>query len=336
MQKNILFVIDNSELLNFKFDDLITDFWLIREFLKRNYKVYVTNKENLFVENAKGCAICYLSYLKEQLNKENEEIFCAKEQIIKQINDFDVVFFRSDPPVDVTYIDSCYVFDFVDREKTLLINDPREVKNFNEKFHINYFSQFVPENIITSSFELIKNFMEKNKEAILKPLNRCFGSGVYYLNNNDKNLNTIVNNMTENGKTPVMIQKYIPEAKNGDKRILLMGEEVLDECILKLPGENDFKFSMHEDKFFKLTKLTENEKYIAKKIAEKLSSKGLYLVGLDVINEKVIEINVTSPCYFIREINMNNNIHFEDKIMAGLEKMIDRHFSKGRVYAFAG
>ena len=85
MQKNILFVIDNSELLNFKFDDLITDFWLIREFLKRNYKVYVTNKENLFVENAKGCAICYLSYLKEQLNKENEEIFCAKEQIIKQI-----------------------------------------------------------------------------------------------------------------------------------------------------------------------------------------------------------------------------------------------------------
>ena len=234
MQKNILFVIDNSELLNFKFDDLITDFWLIREFLKRNYKVYVTNKENLFVENAKGCAICYLSYLKEQLNKENEEIFCAKEQIIKQINDFDVVFFRSDPPVDVTYIDSCYVFDFVDREKTLLINDPREVKNFNEKFHINYFSQFVPENIITSSFELIKNFMEKNKEAILKPLNRCFGSGVYYLNNNDKNLNTIVNNMTENGKTPVMIQKYIPEAKNGDKRILLMGEEVLDECILNI------------------------------------------------------------------------------------------------------
>lgn len=329
MNKNILFVIDDVELKYFEFNDLVTDFWFIKEFLKRNYNVAVAIKGDLFIENSTGCVFSRNTYIK------NENIFYEKEKNKSQINDFDVVFFRPDPPVDTNYIDSCYIFDYVDKEKTLLINDPSEVKNFNEKFHINYFPEFIPENIVTSSLETILCFVEKNEEAILKPLNRCFGSGVYYLNRNDNNLITIINNMTEDGKTPVMVQKYLPEAKNGDKRVLIIGETVLDECIQKLPGDHNFKFSTHQDKFFRPAKLTENEKIMAQKIAERLSKRGLYLVGLDVINEKVIEINVTSPCYFIREINNNYNIHFEDKIIGCLEKLIENHFSKGRDYAGA-
>ncbi len=327
MNRNILFVIDDLEFKYFEFNDLITDFWLIREFLKRKDNVSVVIKRNLYVENSKGIAIIQNSYLKD------DNIFLEKEQIKRYINDYDVVFFRPDPPVDINYIDACYVFDFVDREKTLLINDPEEVKNFNEKFHINHFPQYVPENIVTASVDLIINFVNEKKEAILKPLNRCFGSGVYYLNREDNNLLTIVNNMTEEGKTPVMIQKYLPEAKMGDKRVLSIGEIVFDECIQKLPGDHNFKFSTHEDKFFRPAKLSDNEKLMAQNIASELSKRGLFLIGLDVINEKVIEINVTSPCYFIREINNNYNIHFEDKIMDCLENIINKHFSKGRMYA---
>ena len=327
MNRNILFVIDDLELKYFEFNDLITDFWLIREFLKRKDNVSVVIKRNLYVENSKGMAIIQNSYLK------NDNIFLEKEQIKRYINDYDVVFFRPDPPVDINYIDACYVFDFVDREKTLLINDPEEVKNFNEKFHINHFPQYVPENIVTASSELIINFVNEKKEAILKPLNRCFGSGVYYLNREDNNLLTIVNNMTEEGKTPVMVQKYLPEAKMGDKRVLSIGETVFDECIQKLPGDHNFKFSTHEDRFFRPAKLSDNEKLMAQNIACELSKRGLFLTGLDVINEKVIEINVTSPCYFIREINNNYNIHFENKIMDCLENIINKHFSKGRMYA---
>ena len=325
MAKSILFVIDDIELKYFEFNDLVTDFWFIKEFLKRNYKVFVALKGDLFIENAKGSTFAHSCYLKD------EDIFYNKGKSKFLINDFDVVFFRPDPPVDINYINACYVFDYVDKEKTLLINDPTEVKNFNEKFHINYFPEFVPENIVTSSVDSIMDFVQKNKETILKPLNRCFGSGVYYLSSEDKNLLTIINNMTENGKVSVMVQKYLPAAKDGDKRVLIIGDKVMDECIQKLPGDNNFKFSTHQDKFFKSVKLTENEKVMAQKIASELSKKGIYLVGLDVISEKVIEINVTSPCYFIREINNNNNIHFEDKIMACLEELIDKHFS--RVYA---
>lgn len=327
MSKKILVVIDEVELKYFEFNDLVTNFWIIKEFLKRDYKVSIAVKGDLFIENAQGCVFAMESHLKD------ENIFYKKEKNRHHINDFDVVFFRPDPPVDINYINACYVFDFVDKKKTLVFNDPTEVKNFNEKFHVNYFPEFAPKNIVTSSIDLIMKFVEKNKEAILKPLNRCFGSGVYYLNHDDKNLLTIINTMTENGKTPVMIQEYLPEAKYGDKRVLIIGETVLDRCIQKLPGEHNFKFSVHSDKYFKGVELTENEKIMAQRIAQELSKKGLYLVGLDVISEKVIEINVTSPCYFIREINHNYGIHFEDKIMACLEEIIEKHFSKERIYA---
>lgn len=326
MSKRILFIIDELELKYFEFNDLVTNFWFIKEFLKRDYKVNIAVKGDLFIENAKACVLSRISYIKD------EDIFYEKTQIKSLINDFDVVFFRPDPPVDINYINACYVFDYVDRVKTLLINDPVEVRNFNEKFHINYFPEFVPKNLISANAKLLLNFIEEEKEAILKPLNRCFGSGVYYMNSQDKNLLTIISNMTEDGKTPVMVQKYLPSAKYGDKRVLIIGETVLEECIQKLPAEHNFKFAVHSDKFFKDTKLTENEKIMAQAIASKLSKKGLYLVGLDVIDEKAIEINVTSPCYFIREINQHYGIHFEEKIMSCLEEMINKHFVKGRDY----
>lgn len=328
MAKRILFIIDEIELKYFEFNDLVTNFWLIKEFLKRNYEVEIATKRDLFVADFKAWVFSYKSFLKD------ENIFYEKDKSKFLINDFDIVFFRPDPPVDINYINACYVFDFVDMKKTLVFNNPIEVKNFNEKFHINYFPEFIPKNIVSSSIDLIKNFVMTEKEAILKPLNRCFGSGVYYLNSEDKNLLTIISSMTENATTPVMVQKYIPEAKYGDKRVLIIGENVLDECIQKIPPEDNFKFSQHSDKFFKPATLSQNEKHIAREIAKKLSEKGLYLIGLDVINEKVIEINVTSPCYFIREINMNYNIHFEDKIMNCLEEVINKHFAKEQIYAF--
>ena len=170
MSGKILFIIDDIELKYFEFNDLVTNFWFIKEFLKRDYKVSIALKRDLFIESAKAFVLARPSYIKD------EDIFYEKEQIKVLVNDFDVVFFRPDPPVDIDYINACYVFDFVDREKTLLINDPSEVKNFNEKFHINHFSEFVPKNMVSANAELLMNFIEQEKEAILKPLNRCFGS----------------------------------------------------------------------------------------------------------------------------------------------------------------
>ena len=329
LKQTILFVIDDLELKYFEFNDLVTNFWLIKEFLKRNFEVFICVKNGLMTEGCVAKANCFEAYLK------NENIFYKKDEPKKYvIDEFDVVFFRPDPPVDIDYINACNVFDYVDTEKTFVINNPVAIKNFNEKFHLNYFSHYAPENIVTANADEIKNFVREHNKVILKPLNRCFGSGVYYVDTQERNINAIIKNLTNNGKTMIMAQKYLEGAAEGDKRILIVGEHVFDECITKLPGKDDFKFSIHSDKYFKTSKLTEEEKKMAENVAKRLNAVELYMAGLDVIDGKIIEVNVTSPCYFIREINAHNNEHFENVLMDKLINMIETKKEKMPVALF--
>ena len=318
LQQTILFVIDDLELKYFEFNDLVTNFWLIKEFLQRDFEVFITVKSSLMTESNISYTNCFEAYLKDG------NIFYKKDEPKKYIiNHFDIVFFRPDPPVDIDYINACSVFDYVDTERTILINNPVAIKNFNEKFHLNYFPEFAPENIVTANSDEIKNFVREHKKAIIKPLNQCFGGGVYYLDTEERNINAIIKNLTNNGKTMVMVQKYLEGASGGDKRILIVGEYVFDECIKKLPGKDDFKFSVHSDKYFETSKLTLEEKEMAQKVAKHLNAVELYMAGLDVADGKIMEINVTSPCYFIREINAHNNERFQDILMDKLIELIE-------------
>ena len=165
---------------------------------------------------------------------------------------------------------------------------------------------------------MIIDFVNKVEKAVIKPLNRCFGSGVFVLPKGDANLSSIISSATENGKTLVMVQEYLGGAVLGDKRVMIINGEVLDECVRKLPAPNDFKFAEHSDKYFEKVSLSLEEKQVAQCIASKLKEIGLPLVGLDMIDAKVIEINVTSPCYFIKEVNELYDMNFEKKIMPKL------------------
>lgn len=223
--------------------------------------------------------------------------------------------FRPDPPVDLDYINATYVLDFVDREKTLILNETKSIRDFNEKLHANLFCEFMPENIVTANLDEIEAFLAVNQEIIIKPLNRCFGSGVMYLKQDDKNTRNIINSLTNNQSTLVMVQKYIPAAEFGDKRVLILGGEVLDECVVKLPSKDDFKFNTHSDEFIKKATLTPSEKVKFTQVAQKLNQMVIVMAGLDVIDEQIIEVNVTSPCYFIKEINNYFSVSLEKKIV---------------------
>lgn len=304
----ILFVIDKLELKYFEFNDLVTNFWLIKEFLQQDNEVFITTIDKLTLLGAKAYCNCARAFVKGN-NIYHEDNFKQTE-----IESFQTVMFRPDPPVDLNYINATYIFDFVDRAKTLILNDTKSIRDFNEKLHANLFHEFMPENIVTSNKEEIEMFLEKNEEIILKPLNQCFGANVMFLKQGDKNTRSIINLMTNDESTLIMVQKYIPTAKFGDKRVLTLGDEVLDECLTKLPGKDDFKFNTHSDEFIKRAVLSENEKIKFKKVAQKLNSMGIAMAGLDVIDEQIIEVNVTSPCYFIREINNYFSTNLEKKI----------------------
>lgn len=305
---DILFIIDRIELKYFEFNNLVTNFWLIRELMRENNNVFITTIDKLGISGEKAFAHCY------QVFEKLGNILYDRTEITRNIEDFRLCMFRNDPPVDLDYINATYIFDFVDRNKTLVLNEPRAVRDFNEKLHTMLFPDLMPEHIVTSSKSDILEFLKAHDEIVLKPLNRCFGAGVMTLKKGDKNTAVIINSMTNNGSTLVMVQKYLEKAKFGDKRVLFLGEEVLPYCVQKLPSNDDFKFNEHCDSNIVKAVLTESEKEKFEPVAKKLNSMGIPLVGLDVIDEKIIEINVTSPCYFIKEINSHFGIELEKKI----------------------
>lgn len=305
---DILFIIDRVELKYFEFNNLVTNFWLIREFLKENENVCITTIDKLNLNAGIAYSYCYEAYEKDG------NIFYDKAEKLRKIEDFQLVMFRPDPPVDLDYINATYIFDFVDREKTLILNDPKSIRDFNEKMHTVKFLDLMPENIVTCSKSDIMKFLNEHEEIVLKPLNGCFGSGVMTLRKGDKNTAVIINTMTNNQTKLIMVQKYISKAKFGDKRVMFLGDEVLDVCIQKLPSNDDFKFNDHCDSNIVKAELSESEKEKFLPVAKEMNKLGLPLVGLDVIDEKIIEINVTSPCYFIKETNYHHDVELEKKI----------------------
>ena len=304
--KKILFIIDKIELKYFEFNKLVTNFWIIKEFLERKNEVYITTIPNLSLRGDIAYTKCYETFLS------NDNIFYKDVAQSKEINSFDIVMFRPDPPVDIDYINATYIFDFVDKPR--VINSPAAIRDFNEKLHSVYFKDLMSENIVTSSLKDIEEFLSLNKEIVLKPLNRCFGSGVMYLYEGDPNTRTIINTMTNNETTLVMVQKFIPGVRKGDKRVLTLGDRVLKYCIKKLPTNDDFKFNTHNDNYITKAELTIEELENFSRVAEKLNSMGISMAGLDVIEGKIIEVNVTSPCYFIKEINSLFNVDLEKEI----------------------
>ena len=304
--KKILFIIDKIELKYFEFNNLVTNFWMIKEFLERGNQVFITTISNLSLKQDVAYTKCFETFT------DKNNIFYKDIKIEKEINDFDLVMFRPDPPVDIDYINATYIFDFVTKPR--VINSPQAIRDFNEKLHSVYFKELMTDNIVTASLEEIEEFLAKYKQIVLKPLNRCFGSGVMYLYDGDPNTRTIINTMTNNETTLVMVQEFIPAVKQGDKRVLTLGNKVLKYCIKKLPTNDDFKFNTHNDNFITSAELTDVEFEHFTKVAEKLNAMGIQMAGLDVIDGRIIEVNVTSPCYFIKEINNLYGIHLEREI----------------------
>lgn len=305
----VLFIIDRVELKYFEFNDLVTNFWFIKGLLEKGASVDIATIDNLGLKNGVAYSNSRKSYLKDG------NIFYEKEFSKKEIESYDLVMFRPDPPVDLDYVNATYIFDFVDETKTRVINSPRAIRNFNEKLHAVKFKHLMPENIVTNSKEDILAFLDTHEHLVLKPLNACFGSGVMLLKKGDPNTTAIINTMTANGTRMIMVQKYIEKAKFGDKRVLFLGGKVLDYAIQKLPGKNDFKFNDHCDKNIIRAEVTQEEKEAFAPVAQALNEMGLSMVGLDVIDGKIIEINVTSPCYFIKEINQHFGIHLEETLV---------------------
>jgi len=233
------------------------------------------------------------------------------------ITNYDILLVRQDPPFDMNYITSTYLLEKV-KDKIKIINDPSEIRNCPEKIFVTDFANFIPPTLISADLNSIKNFKNKYEEIILKPLYGCGGEGINFLGKNDKNIDEIVKLMLEEYKTPIVIQKFIKEVKNGDKRILLLNGEFLG-AVNRVAKEGEVASNFHVGGTAHKTTLTKREEQICQKIGPELKKRGLIFVGIDVIGDYVTEINVTSPTG-IQEINRLENSKIETEIIKFFEE----------------
>jgi len=225
----------------------------------------------------------------------------------------DAVFLRTDPPVNDSYLYATYILDYIDPGKTLIINNPQGIRSANEKMYALQFPLAIPETIVSADKQFIRQFVESHEAAILKPLGNKAGAGILFMQHSDRNINSIIELSTLQGTVPVMVQTYLPEAKAGDKRIILLDGKPIG-ALNRLSASGEFRNNMAAGGTVAPTEITPRELEICSMIAETLHQAGLIFVGIDVIGGYLTEINVTSPTG-IREIDRFSGTHLGEQVI---------------------
>lgn len=217
------------------------------------------------------------------------------------LSDFDAVLMRKDPPFDMEYVSATWLLEQAVREGARVVNDPRAVRDHNEKLAILQFAHFTAPTIVTRSPDDLRAFVAEHRDAVFKLLDGMGGMSVFRARADDPNLSVIIETMNRFGARTVMAQRFIPRISEGDKRILLIGGKVVPYCLARIPQAGEFRGNLAAGGRGQARALGARDREIAEALAPELAARGLLLVGLDVIGDHLTEINVTSPTCF-REI----------------------------------
>jgi len=219
--------------------------------------------------------------------------FTLGEAVVREISSLDVVLMRQDPPFDMAYITATHILERI-HPSTLVVNDPAHVRNAPEKLFVTEFADFIPPTLITSDGREIRDFRERYKDIILKPLYGNGGAGVFRVRPDDENLGALLEMFTAFYREPVIVQRYLPEVRKGDKRIILV-DGAFAGAINRVPAAGEARSNMHVGGRPEKTELTARERDICAAIGPELKRRGLIFTGIDVIGDYMTEINVTSP-----------------------------------------
>ncbi len=292
------FQIDTIETLNLLTDSSIT---LIYESQLRENRNFIYQPNTLSFKNNSVYA------LGQEINFRSKKFNSYQLSKIKEINlsKFDIIFIRQDPPFNMEYISSMYLLELLS-SKVRFINSPAGIRNVPEKVLMLKFFDIIPPTIITRSFDEIKKFIKKYKKAVVKPIYGNGGEGIFFLEENDRNFNQIIEGFISKNNEPFIIQKFLPEIKKGDKRIILVDSEPV-AAIRRIPKKNEIRSNIHVGGKCESIKLNQRDLYICNMIKKTLQKNKLFFVGIDIIGNYLTEINVTSPTC-IQEIKKINKI----------------------------
>ncbi|HTW89793.1 MAG TPA: glutathione synthase [Candidatus Binataceae bacterium] len=237
------------------------------------------------------------------------------------LDTFDAIFMRKDPPADAAYLYATMLLSLVDSRRTFVLNHPAGLREANEKLYTLHFPEVIPPTVVSSNLARLKQFIaEQGGEAIVKPLDGHGGEGVFLASQTDRNFNAILETVTQFGSRLTMAQRYIPEIRNGDKRVIVLdGEPIGATLRVPLPSEN--RGNIHVGGLCVKAELTERDRQICRILKPRLARDGLYFVGLDVIGDYLTEVNVTSPTG-VQEIDRLDNVNLESRVIDFVESQV--------------
>ncbi len=287
---------------------------LMLEAQKRGFEIEYFTPQDLFIKQHNPMA------LSTNIKVMDDNNYWFKAQRSKrEINlaELDLILMRQDPPMNNDYLYVTYVLELAQILGVKVLNDPTEVRSANEKLFALHFPQCMPETLISANIEELNNFITEQKKVIIKPLWAMGGSDIFMLTPNDPNLNIILENSTQKGMTPIMAQEYIPEAQNGDKRIILFDGKPVPQALLRVPKKGETRANIAAGGTTQGAQLNDRDLWLCDQVGSELSKRGLYFVGLDVIGDYITEINVTSPTC-IRQIDREFGVNLAAQFFDGI------------------
>ena len=290
---------------------------MLLEAERRNYEIHYMLQSDLKLLAGKAIAQTTILSVEDNLKKWYK--FGKQQQV--NIDELDVILMRKDPPFDMEYIYTTYILERAEINGTLIINKPSSLRDMNEKIYTAWFSDYSPLTLVTRSMNEIRQFVKTHKKIVIKPLDGMGGKSIFVVHHTDKNTNVIIETLTDYGTKFAMAQIYIPEIKEGDKRILLIDGEPIPYCLARIPSAQDNRGNLVMGARGKGKKLTDQDIQICKKIGPVLKENGIVFCGIDVIGDYLTEINSTSPTG-IRELDRNFNLNISGMLFDEIEKKL--------------
>jgi len=239
----------------------------------------------------------------------------------RPLKSFSAVLMRTDPPFDIEYLNATWLLSAAARQGATVFNDPTAVRDHSEKLSITEFPELIPPTLVTRELSAVEEFHQTHRDIVIKPLDGMGGMGVFRVGSDGLNLASIVETLGENGSRTLMVQRFLPEIAQGDKRVLLIGGEVVPFSLARIPQGNEIRGNLAAGGKGVAMPLTDAEKKIAERLAPILNQRGLFLVGLDLIGGSLTEINVTSPTCFV-EITEQSGFDVSQFFLKALEKAL--------------
>lgn len=291
-----------------------TSFAMMLEAQRRGATLVYFELSDLYIDNGAPKGIGQQVTVRDQ----DKDFYTLGETITYALGDIDVLLMRKDPPFDSEFLYATHILSLAERDGALVVNRPQSLRDFNEKLFTSYFPSLIPDTLVTRNSKLVREFHAKHKDVICKPLDGMGGASIFRVKEDGTNLGVIIETLTANGQRQMMVQKYLPEIKDGDKRVLIVNGEVMPYCLARLPSAGETRGNLAAGGTGRPQPISDSDRRLAETIAPVLIEKGLIFVGLDVIGDRITEINVTSPTC-VREIERAYDIN----IMAALFDAIE-------------